>query len=868
MVTIQAENFTNLGEYIPQPVGEGITVIRLPGSVPSGGQGTAFTTFAGESGLYSILVQYLDESDGAGALTLQVVDATTQTVRATDTITLDQGTTDILGLPPSTWNIEDENNNGSALIQINTGDQIRIIGTRDLEEYARVDFIELTPQTPSASAPTLGNPVEGALNYLENAGPVVISPTGLGITDANTSPINSATVSINNFQAGQDTLLFGGLPAGVQGTFSDATGILNFTGTASAAEYTAILRSIAYSNNSENPNTTQRSISFAVTDVDGTSNTVQREVAISSVNDLPVIQGSLQLNVQSGSTVTLNPAQLTASDVDTLPENILFAVVTPPTNGRLELTTNPNVGATLFTQADLAAGRVQYVHNANTPGTTDSIQIAVDDSVEAPNPAQTLALNITISDVPPTNSPPSVVFPDLISTDVDEPVIFSANSNPITVSDPEGDPITLTVSAAIGSRLNLAQTNNIAIADQDGDETFQVTGSVAAINAALNGLTFTPPAGFTGTTALSLTLNDQNNSNVVQTFQVTVQDVAGGVLSSTESNYLTVEGTNVPKVTQVRVNDQDEAGTLDFGIFRVDDPQGTIGGLTPDAAGYDLAALGISTTIVNTLKDNDIQKFDQLRQLMLNPGENYGFYIIQNGTRDGFLKGDGGTLLLGSVSNGTSPLLIEDTPSGKLLKWELDGDGKYDDFLLNMELSDAPGTTLGANLQGGQEGEVFDFRGISANTTLKATVEVRREANFNNTVVFYAIQDALGTVTDELGNTLRPGDAGYIQAAARASNAASILNGVNNATMTRTFTFNGGGIFAPMLIVNGTLDQLLDNDTGNDPQVYFSFINGNSDGVDHVKLLGDNTFGFEDLAGGGDRDFDDLVLSAKFEVVA
>lgn len=37
-----------------------------------------------------------------------------------------------------------------------------------------------------------------------------------------------------------------------------------------------------------------------------------------------------------------------------------------------------------------------------------------------------------------------------------------------------------------------------------------------------------------------------------------------------------------------------------------------------------------------------------------------------------------------------------------------------------------------------------------------------------------------------------------------------------------------------------------------------------SDRADHVRLLADNTFGFEDMRGGGDQDFDDIVIRATF----
>ena len=81
-----------------------------------------------------------------------------------------------------------------------------------------------------------------------------------------------------------------------------------------------------------------------------------------------------------------------------------------------------------------------------------------------------------------------------------------------------------------------------------------------------------------------------------------------------------------------------------------------------------------------------------------------------------------------------------------------------------------------------------------------------------------------------------------------------------------TATFNGkeligGSIFAPFIISNGSVDRVL---AGQTSQVYFSYLGANSDGVDHIRVLGDNTFGFEDLAGGGDLDYNDIIVNVKF----
>ena len=41
----------------------------------------------------------------------------------------------------------------------------------------------------------------------------------------------------------------------------------------------------------------------------------------------------------------------------------------------------------------------------------------------------------------------------------------------------------------------------------------------------------------------------------------------------------------------------------------------------------------------------------------------------------------------------------------------------------------------------------------------------------------------------------------------------------------------------------------------------FAFAAANPDGIEHVLTLGRNVFGFEDLRGAGDRDFNDPVIS-------
>ncbi|BAY66604.1 Na-Ca exchanger/integrin-beta4 [Calothrix brevissima NIES-22] len=88
----------------------------------------------------------------------------------------------------------------------------------------------------------------------------------------------------------------------------------------------------------------------------------------------------------------------------------------------------------------------------------------------------------------------------------------------------------------------------------------------------------------------------------------------------------------------------------------------------------------------------------------------------------------------------------------------------------------------------------------------------------------------------------------------------------NQGTATYTETFQPGSIFAPFIIANGRPEALLDSNPNNDPAVYFPFLGANADKVDHIRLLGNNVFGFEDLPSAGDKDFNDVVVRVNLSI--
>ncbi len=150
------------------------------------------------------------------------------------------------------------------------------------------------------------------------------------------------------------------------------------------------------------------------------------------------------------------------------------------------------------------------------------------------------------------------------------------------------------------------------------------------------------------------------------------------------------------------------------------------------------------------------------------------------------------------------------------------------------------------------EGEIFDLQDF-ADQVVSVDFVVTRSAEHNNYVGFYKIDDITGMV-----DGLTPGDEGYTEAALSRQVSDIKLQTTNEETLNFSTNLDGGDIYAPFIIVNDSPDSLSDLSS-----IYFPFLGANSDNKDRVRLLGENTFGFED---GTDFDYNDLIVQATFSV--
>jgi hypothetical protein len=188
-------------------------------------------------------------------------------------------------------------------------------------------------------------------------------------------------------------------------------------------------------------------------------------------------------------------------------------------------------GTTTVTNYQTALRTVTYQNSSDNPSTAPrTVTFTATDGITPGSATR----GITVGAV---NDAPVNTVPGPQSTGQNTPLTFSNGSgNHVAVSDVDAgtNAIQVTLTVTNGT-LTLNGTSGLAFTVGDGtaDATMTFTGTIANINAALNGMTFTPTAGFSGSASLTITSNDQGNTG------------SGGPLSDTDTVGIQVGITNV-----------------------------------------------------------------------------------------------------------------------------------------------------------------------------------------------------------------------------------------------------------------------------------------------------------------------------------
>ncbi|SDM12851.1 Ig-like domain-containing protein [Oryzisolibacter propanilivorax] len=441
-------------------------------------------------------------------------------------------------------------------------------------------------------APTL-NPTNSVTSYAEGGSAAVLSGS-LTLADVDSTTFQGATVTVSDFRAGD--VLSVGAPNGFTVGYDSGTGVLTLSGGGSLAALQAALRSITYSSTSDDPTAggtdATRQINFTVTDSGGaTSTAATAQVAVTGVNDAPMVTASGGSTAfVEGNNVTSTPvvidSGLTVSDSDSpllssatvaingnflSSQDLLGFSNNPATMGDISASYDSSTGVLTLTSTNGASAAqwqaalrsVTYSNSSDTPSSANrTITFHVNDGNSVSSGA---SRTVTVAAV---NDAPVNTVPAAQNAAQDGALVFSAgNGNAIGIADVDAgsNPVQVTLTASHGL-LTLGDTTGLAfsVGDGVGDGTMTFVGTIAAINTALAGLSFSPNGGYYGAAAVQITTDDLGQSGSgggqtdTDTIAITVAQadptVTGVAASSPDGTYKAGDAVNITVTFDQAVN--------------------------------------------------------------------------------------------------------------------------------------------------------------------------------------------------------------------------------------------------------------------------------------------------------------------------
>jgi hypothetical protein len=400
-----------------------------------------------------------------------------------------------------------------------------------------------TTQPPTVSAPSTAALTEnGSLTFSSGIG------NAISVADASAGTnADSLTLSVAH---GTLTL------ASTSGlTFTGSNGTASFTVSGTVSNLDAALNGLVYTPTSGY--TGADSLSVSITDP-GDSLSASASVALTiSAPSPPTItapangslseNGSLVFSSSKGNSITVADSSAGGS-ADSLTLSVTHGTLTLATVSGLTFTTGSNGSASFIvtgtiTNLNAALNGLTYQPTAGYTG-SDSLAITLADSGDSLSASDSLGLSIAAA------SPPTITAPTAGTLNENGSLAFStANGNAISITDASASSSSdsLTLSVTHGT-LTLASTSGLTItAGANGSATVTVSGTVTNLDAALNGLTYKPTAGYSGSDSLSVSVTDP-----------------GDGLSASDSIALTVNANLAPTITAPATASVAENGSLVF----------------------------------------------------------------------------------------------------------------------------------------------------------------------------------------------------------------------------------------------------------------------------------------------------------------
>lgn len=247
-------------------------------------------------------------------------------------------------------------------------------------------------------------------------------------------------------------------------------------------------------------------------------------LVVTAVNDAPTVSAIGPSTItEDGST---GPIAFTIADVDSTVGTLLVSA----TSSNTALIPNGN----LVLGGSGANRTITVTPAANASGGPVTITLTVSDG--AASTSTTFDVTVTAVNDAPVNTAPAAV-----AGHQDTPITFSTAGNRVAVADIDasGGMLEVTLAASDGGVVTLAGIGGLTFTTGDGtgDATMVFAGTVADINAALNGMVLTPGVGHVGVATLTITTDDGGNTG------------SGGAQSDTDVITITLDPSVAPVVT-------------------------------------------------------------------------------------------------------------------------------------------------------------------------------------------------------------------------------------------------------------------------------------------------------------------------------
>nr|WP_321455483.1 DUF4347 domain-containing protein [uncultured Cohaesibacter sp.] len=326
-------------------------------------------------------------------------------------------------------------------------------GTLSMRPHLAIDYTV-------SSAPVI-TPSGSSATFTEGGTDAVLDPA-LSLSYADSTNLTGATLQITNCVTGQDALSFTN-QNGISGSWDAGTGTLTLSGSASLAQYETAIQSITYSNSSDDPDVTTRSIDLIVSNGGVNSDVTTLSVNVAAVNDIAYNAGSLpsDLSVTEDLASDLDLSAVNLADLDDRGGAITLSLSTS-SGGQLTLATasgitvtgNGTGAATITgTLADLnsyldTSSNIKYQHpTGNLNGdNADVLTLGLDDNGNTGSGSSSASLGTINIDIIAVNDTPTDIAPNGFSIAETTDTTGGYSLGTLTTTDPDsGDSFTYTI---------------------------------------------------------------------------------------------------------------------------------------------------------------------------------------------------------------------------------------------------------------------------------------------------------------------------------------------------------------------------------------------------------------------------------------